>query len=189
MIRIGILGDIGSGKTYVAYNFGFPVFSADKIVAKLYKQNKEIYKKFKKIFPKYIHSSPIRKQEITEIILTKKNNLKKLVQIVHPEVRREMDKFIKRNKKKKFIIMDIPLLLENKINKKKDILVFVNSKKKNILKRLKGRTNFNKKLLVKFKGLQLPLDYKKKKSNFIINNNFTKKSVKASIRKILNELE
>ena len=62
-------------------------------------------------------------------------------------------------------------------------------KKKNILKRLKERTNFNKKLLVKFKGLQLPLDYKKKKSNFIINNNFTKKSVKASIKKILNELE
>ena len=75
--------------------------------------------------------------------------------------------------------MDIPLLLENKINKKKDILVFVNSKKKNILKRLKERTNFNK----TSSWLQ------KKKSNFIINNNFTKKSVKASIKKILNELE
>ena len=48
MIRIGILGDIGSGKTYVAYNFGYPVFSADKIVAKLYKKNKRIYNKFNK---------------------------------------------------------------------------------------------------------------------------------------------
>ena len=84
--------------------------------------------------------------------------------------------------------MDIPLLLENKINKKKDILVFINSKKKYILKRLKDRTNFNKKLLNKFKSLQLPLDYKKKKSNFIIFNNFTKKSVRVSIKKILSEL-
>ena len=188
MIRIGILGDIGSGKTYVAYNFGYPVFSADKIVAKLYKKNKKIYNKFKKLFPKHIHSFPIKKKEITKIILTKKDNLAKIVKIVHPEVRKEMNIFIKKNKRKKFIIMDIPLLLENKINKKKDILVFINSKKKYILKRLKDRTNFNKKLLNKFKSLQLPLDYKKKKSNFIIFNNFTKKSVRVSIKKILSEL-
>ena len=152
------------------------------------KKNKRIYNKFKKLFPKHVHSFPIKKKEITKIILAKKDNLTKIVKIVHPEVRKEMNTFIKKNKKKKFIIMDIPLLLENKINKKNDILVFINSKKKYILKRLKDRTNFNKKLLSKFKSLQLPLDYKKKKSNFIIFNNFTKKSVKVSIKKILSEL-
>ena len=58
-----------------------------------------------------------------------------------------MKLFLKKNKNKKIVILDIPLLLENKINNKKDILIFVDSKKKDILKRLKKRKNFNKKLI------------------------------------------
>ena len=81
--------------------------------------------------------------------------------------------------------MDIPLLLENKINKKRDILVYVQSSKKNILKNLKKRNNFNIKLLNKFKKIQLPLDYKKNNSRFIIKNKFTKKSVKDEVKQIL----
>ena len=93
-----------------------------------------------------------------------------------------MKLFINKNKNKKIVILDIPLLLENKLNQKKDILIFVHSKKKEILKRLKKRKNFNKKLFKKFKKIQLPLDYKKNKSDFIIKNDFTKKSVKKSIK-------
>jgi dephospho-CoA kinase len=84
--------------------------------------------------------------------------------------------------------LDIPLLLENKINKKNDILIFVQSKNFDIIKRLRKRKNFNSKLLTKFKDVQLPLDYKKKKSNFIIKNDFTNVSIKKDIKKILNEI-
>ena len=99
-----------------------------------------------------------------------------------------MNSFLKKNRNEKIIILDIPLLLENKINKKKDILVFVESKKLEILKRLRKRKNFNFKIFKKFKDIQLPLDYKKKKSQFIIKNNFTERSVKKSIRNILKEI-
>ena len=54
MIRIGILGNIGSGKSYVASNLGYPVFDADYEVTKLYKKNKKIFLKLKKILPKNI---------------------------------------------------------------------------------------------------------------------------------------
>jgi len=189
MIRIGILGDIGSGKSYVAQNFGYPVFNADYEVAKLYQQNKYVFNKLKIKLPKYIHSFPIEKSEISNAILTNKNNLKKIVKIVHVEIRKKLNNFLKKNKNKKIVILDIPLLLENKINKKKDILVFVQSKKSSILKNLEKRKNFNKKLLKKFKEIQLPLNYKKKKSHFIIKNNFTKKSVKDGIKGILKEIE
>ena len=64
MIRIGILGDIGSGKSYVAQNFGYPVFNADNEVTKLYKENKKIFNKLKKILPEYIYTFPIEKKEI-----------------------------------------------------------------------------------------------------------------------------
>ena len=96
--------------------------------------------------------------------------------------------FLIRNKYKKIVILDIPLLLENKINKKKDVLVFVQSKKLDILKRLKGRPNYNQKLLRIFRNIQLPLDYKKKKSLFVIKNDFKKKYVKLQIRNILKEI-
>ena len=99
-----------------------------------------------------------------------------------------MNIFLKKYRNKKIVILDIPLLLENKINTKNDILVFVKSKKTDILKRLKRREGFNPKLLNKFKNIQLPLDYKMKKSQFTIKNNFTKKSVKISIKKILKEI-
>ena len=186
MIKIGILGDIGSGKSYVARNFGYPVFNADYEVAKLYQQNKKIFNKLKKILPKHIFSFPIEKKEISNAILANKNNLNKIIKIVHTEVRKKMNIFLKKHKNKKIVILDIPLLLENRINKKEDILVFIQSKQSDILKKLKKRKNFNQKLLKKFKNIQYPLKYKKKKSDFIIKNDFTKKSVKDGIKKILN---
>ena len=188
MIKIGILGDIGSGKSYVARNFGYPVFNADIEVGKLYKKDKKIFNKLKKVLPKHIHSFPIKKSEVSNAILANKINLKKIVKIIHLEIRKKMNIFLIKNKNKKIVVLDIPLLLENKINKKNDILIFVKSKKLDISKKLKKRKNFNKKLLIKFKNIQLPLDYKIKKSQFIIKNNFTKKSVIISIKKILKEI-
>ncbi len=188
MIKIGILGDIGSGKSYVAQNFGYPVFNADYEVVKLYQKNKKIFNKLKIKLPKYIHSFPIEKTEISNAILANKNNLNKLVKIIHAEIRKKLDNFLKKNKNKKFVILDIPLLLENKINKKEDVLVFVQSKKSTILKNLKKRKNFNQKLFKKFKAIQLPISYKKKRSHFIVKNNFTKKSVNDGIKRILKEI-
>ena len=188
MIKIGVLGDIGSGKSYVAKNFGYPVFNADVEVGKLYKKERKIFNKLKKVLPKYIFSFPVNKNEISEAILANKANLKKIVKIVHLEIRKRMNIFLKKNRNKKIVILDIPLLLENKINKKNDILIFIKSKKSDILIKLRKRKNFNPKLLSKFKNIQLPLDYKMTKSQFIIKNNFTNKSVNKSIKKILKDI-
>ena len=189
MRRIGILGDIGSGKSYVAKNFGYPVFNADYEVSILYQKNRKIYQKLKKTLPENIYKFPIDKIQLSKAILANNSNLKKIIRIVHLEVRNRMKSFLKKNKHKKFIILDIPLLLENKINKKNDILVYVQSSKKNILKNLKKRNNFNIELINKFKKIQLPLAYKKKNSRFIIKNKFTKKSVKDEVKKILKIIE
>ena len=185
MIKIGILGDIGSGKSYIARCFRCPVFNADHEVSKLYKNDFKVFKKLKKSLPKFIYSFPINKNEITRAILSNKSNLKKIVKIVHLEIKKKMNVFLRKNKNKKIVVLDIPLLLENKINGKKDILVFVESKKSEILKRLKNRNNYNKELYKKFKNIQLPSNYKKKKSQFIIKNDFTDKSVKRDIKRIL----
>ena len=188
MKRIGILGDIGSGKTYVAKCFGYPVFNADLEVAKIYKNNRKVSQKLKKELPNYFDSFPIKKKEIINAILSNKKNLKKIIKIVHYEVRKKMNNFLKKNKNKKIVVLDIPLLLENKINKKNDVLIFVESKKSETFKRLKKRKNFNIKILNNFQKIQLPLDLKRKKSQFIIKNNFKKNSVKIRVKEIIENL-
>ena len=185
MIRIGIIGDIGSGKSFVAKNFGYPVFNADYEVSKLYQKNRNVYQKLKKVLPEYIYEFPIDKVQLSGAILANNSNLKKIIKIVHKEIRRKLRSFLNKYKTKKFVILDIPLLLENKINKKNDILVYVESSKTDILRKLNKRKNFNLEILNKFKKIQLPLVYKKKNSRFIIKNKFTQKSVKDEIKKIL----
>ncbi len=187
-IKIAILGDIGSGKSFAARIFGYPVFNADIEVSKLYQKDKKIFNKLKQKLPNYLFSFPIKKKEITKAILSNNSNLKKIVKIVHPEIQKKMKLFIKKNKDKKLVILDIPLFLENKIHNKEDILIFIQSKKLEILKRLKKRENFNNQLLKKFKNIQLPLDYKKNKADFIIKNDFTKKTLKKSVKLILRKI-
>tara|TARA_B100000686_G_scaffold56446_1_gene60751 strand:+ start:100 stop:669 length:570 start_codon:yes stop_codon:yes gene_type:complete len=185
MIRIAVLGDIGSGKSYVAKQFGYPVFNADKEVAQLYKKSRKCYRKLKKALPNYITSSPVKKVELSKAIADNRLNLKKIVKIIHPEVRSRMSNFFKKNKSKKFVILDIPLLIESKLNKKDDILIFVDAKKKEINKRLKKRRNKNLKILKKFKKLQLPVEFKKKQSDFIIKNNFRNNFTKKNVKRVL----
>ena len=188
MKRIAVVGDIGSGKSYIAKLFNCPVFNADLEVAKIYKTSKSSFKVLKKKLPKYFSSFPVKKEEIIKAMLANETNLKKITKIIHPEVKKKLNIFLKNNKKSDIIVLDIPLLLENKLNQKGDIIIFIQSKKFEIVKRLKTRNNFNLELLNKFKKIQLPLIYKKKKSQFIIKNNFTNKSVNRDINKILKDI-
>ena len=187
MYRIGILGDIGSGKSFVSKFFKYPIFDADKEIVKIYFYNKDCYKKLKKNFPNYIKRFPVDKKEIIRIILDDSNNLKKLGRIIHPFVNKELNKFLKKNKKKN-LVLDIPLLLENKIRLSKLIYVFISSKKADILKKIRKRPNFNKKIYNIMKKNQLPLSYKKQRSHFIIKNNFMNKAFLKQINYIKKEI-
>jgi len=182
MIKIGIVGDIGSGKSYVARQFGYPVFDADIVVNKIYKKNKKCFKKLKKKLPKHISSFPIKKKEIVKAVLENNNNLNKIMKIVHPIVRAQMYSFFKKNKNKKIVVLDIPLLLENKINKKNFVLIFVEAKKKEIIKRLKKRFNYNSKIYNRLRRFQLSLEIKRRKSNYVIKNNFKSFSIKKNVK-------
>jgi len=188
MKRLAVLGDIGSGKSHIAKQFGYPIFNADIEVAKLYKKNRKCYNKLRKVLPKYIVSFPIKKKHISEAIIDNQKNLKKITKIIHPAVRANMNVFFKKNKNKRIVVLDVPLLLENKLNKKNYILVFVDANKKEIYQRLKKRPNFNPKIIKKLKKFQLSLEIKKKKSDFIIKNNFKNTSTKKSVKRILKEI-
>ena len=191
MIRVGIIGGIGSGKSFISKLFGYPVFNADNEVKNIYKKNKECFKKLKKKLPKFIKTFPIKKKELISAISSNKKNLKVISSAVHPIVRARMKKFILKNKNRKIIIFDIPLLIENKLNKKKDIIIFIQCKKSKVLERLKKRPYFNKNLIRSLKENQIMLSKKRKLAKYVINNNFSINVIKRKIniikKKILNE--
>ena len=188
MIRIAVVGGIGSGKTYAAKLFGFPVFNADEEVSKIYKRNKLVYKKLKIKLPNFISSFPIIKKQISNAVKSNAKNLNLISSIVHPVVRKNMYKFLKKHKKRKAIILDIPLYFENKLNKKRDIVIFISTKKKLINKALKKRSKSNIKLLKKLEKLQQSLRVKKKKSVYVIINDFKRENFKKKIKIIKKEI-
>ena len=137
MIKIGLTGSIASGKTTaskIISNRRGPLFSADRLVKKLYTK-----RNFKKIIAKKLNFqfNSNFKKEIKSKILKKRENLKKLEKIIHPIVRQEMFIFLKKNRNKKYLFFEIPLLIESKLTKYFDIIIFIRSEKKLRLKRYK----------------------------------------------------
>jgi len=188
LIKIGILGDIGAGKSFVAKQFGVPVFDADKEVRLIYKNDKFCFKKIKRKFPEFIKSKIIKKNELGVAIKANKRNLKKISDIVHPIVRKRMKVFFRKNKNKSLVVLDIPLLIENKLYDKKFYFIFVQSNINEVNKRLKKRPFYNKNIINSLRKSQKSLTYKKKISNYVIKNNFKPLSLKKTIKKIKREI-
>ncbi len=188
MIRIAIVGEIGSGKSYISRIFGFPVFNADKEVIKIYSKNKKIFLKLRNSLPNFIKSYPLDKKELLNAIIKNNKNIKIISKIVHPLVRKRMDQFLKKNNKKKAIVLDIPLYFENKIFKEKDFVIYIYAKKIEIIKRLKLRKGFNLKIYKQLKKFQLTNEQKRKRSNFFVKNNFNKKALKKEVNMLKSKI-
>ncbi len=135
MKKIGITGSLSSGKTTASKILSSrkgPLFIADAEVKRLYKQKSFINlvsRKFK--IKKKTNIKKFLKKKITKNV----SNLKKLEQIIHPLVRIEMRKFIKKNRRKKLLFFEIPLLVESKLMKYFDIIFLIKANRKTRLKR------------------------------------------------------
>ena len=191
MIKICVVGEIGSGKTYVSRVFAgnkYPLFNADEEVSKIYSTNKKVFNKLKKIFPRLVTTFPINKLELTKIVLSSINNLKKIIKIVHPEVRKKMNLFLKKNKSTKVVILDIPLLLENKLNQETDVIIFVEANKKLLQKNLEKRTGYNKKIIEMLKKIQLTKEEKKLAADIVVENNFNPQNTRLRVKQVLDRI-
>ena len=188
MIRVCVLGSIASGKSFISKLFNCPIFNADKEVVDIYKKDKSCFKKLNKKFPNHVKSFPIKKSELINAISSNNKSLKLISSIVHPIVRERMKKFLRKKKNSKMIVLDVPLLIENKLNKKNDILIFINTQKKKILSRVKKRKYYDKKILKYLKQNQSNLLKKKKLANYVIDNNFAPSIMKHKVNLLKNKI-
>lgn len=186
MIKIGITGSIASGKSTFAKMIAgkkYPLFSADLVVAKLYKDQsfiKTITRQFK------LKSRNKIKEQIKLLVQNNKNNFRKLEKIIHPLVRKKMKIFLK--KKKKIIVLEIPLLIENNLMNYFDVIIFIGASKKKRMQRYiskKGTKNTFKLL----DNRQLIPNKKIIYADHIVNNIYSLKKLKENAKMILKNYE
>ena len=186
MIKIGITGSLASGKTTASRILSFrrgPLFSADKAVKELYKDKyykSLISRKFK------IKNNNQIKQSLKKLVLKDKKNIKKLEKIIHPIIRKKMRSFTSKNRKKKYLFYEIPLLIESKLMKYFNIIVFIKAKKQLRLKRFQSKSE-NKKLFHLLNNKQIKDTKKIKFCDYVVVNeknlNILKKNLSAIIKK------
>ena len=190
MIKVGILGSVGSGKSFVANIFkelGFNIFSADQVVSQIYERNKNINKKISIFFKLKLNRSKINKNELRDILKKNPKKFKYLNKIIHPIVRKKLILFLCKYKKTKLVVLDIPLLIENKMFSFVDIFIFVKTKP-NIFKiRIKKRKNLDKQFLKLLENQQADEKIKKSYADFTVDNS-TKDKVKLQVKKILDKI-
>ncbi len=187
MIKIGVTGSLASGKSTVAKLISrakFPLFDADKIVSNLYKK-KIFIKKIKRDLN--ITKAKNIKKKVRNLVKKDKKKLQKLEMIIHPIVRREMKFLIKSKKNQKMIIFDIPLLIESKLTKYFDIIIFVAAKKNLRLKRYLHKKG-NKKIFTILNKRQIVPSKKIKISDHVIYNNGSLKNLKNKVKILMNKI-
>ena len=190
MVRVGILGSVGSGKTFIANIFkelSFNIFSADSEVANIYKNNKTVNKKIAKFFKLKLYKGKINKQDLRDSLKKNPKKFKFLNKIIHPIVRKRLAIFLSRFKKNKLVVLDIPLLVENKMLNFVDILVLVKTRSNSFLSRIKKRKNLDKQFLNILKKQQASEKIKEGYADFIIYNS-SKNKVKLQVKNIIDKI-
>ena len=188
MIKIGITGSLASGKTTASKILSFrrgPLFSADKVVKKLYK-NRDFKSLISKKFR--IKNNSQLKESLKKLILENKENIKKLERIIHPLVRKKMKDFTTQNKKKKFLFYEIPLLIESKLMKHFNVVVFIKAKKQLRLKRFKSKIG-DEKLFKLLDNKQLNDVKKIKFCDYVVVNEKNLNILKKNLFVIINKYE
>ena len=190
MVRVGILGSVGSGKTFIANIFkelSFNIFSADNEVVNIYKNNKIVNKKIAKFFKLKLYKGKINKQDLRDSLKKNPKKFKFLNKIIHPIVRKKLAIFLSRFKKNKLVVLDIPLLVENKMLNFVDILVLVKTRSNSFLSRIKKRKNLDKQFLNILRKQQASEKIKESYADFIIYNS-SKNKVKLQVKNIIDKI-
>ena len=191
MIKIGLTGSIAVGKSYVLSIFkteyNIPVFSSDECVKEIYRNNADLNNFIKnEILGSNIEFS---NEDIANIVFADRTKLEKLENYIHPLVKIERDNFIKqeRNKKSKFVVIEVPLLFEKNLDLEFDKVILIHVSEDIQEKRALSRKNMNKEKYLAIKANQIPDNEKIKRSDFIIDNHDEART-RDSVDKIVREL-
>ena len=185
MIKIGLTGSIGMGKTETGKIFsdlGFPVYNADEAVHRLYEPGQKGAEMIKEAFPNSINpDGSVNRESLSAQVLGNVEKIRVLENIIHPLVGEDREIFFKENAGAPAVVLDIPLLFETGGEKFVDIIIVVDAPKDIQEKRVMSRPLMTKEKFEKIVAEQIPNEVKKEKADFVVDTSI---SIKDAIRQV-----
>jgi dephospho-CoA kinase len=175
MLKIGITGGIGSGKSIVCKIFslfGIPVYNADAAAKQLMNSDRQLITGLKKLFGEKIYDSKkiLNKKLFADVIFNSRDNLHKANLLIHPSVRKDFKNWLHEFSSCPYIIMEAAILFESGSHKNLDCIITVTAPEKLRINRVIQRDKVNETYVKSIAKKQWSENVKKKNSDFVIIN-------------------
>ena len=191
MIKVGLTGSIGMGKSTVAdmfKSFGYPVFDADKAVHDLYESGGAGINIIKSFYPAAVVNSAVNRDKLRSYIIENPDKIRELEGLIHPLVKKLRDDFLKINQNKELIVFDIPLLFETGLNKTMDITVVVSAPYHVQHKRVMSREGMTERIFSELLAKQISDDEKKTMADIVIKTDESLNMTKIKVKDLISSL-
>lgn len=188
MIRIGLTGSIGMGKSAVSSMFrqmGVPVFDADAEVHRLQSPGGALVDKIEARFPGTTGPKGVDRQKLGAAVLGKPHELRALEHIVHPAVYHARQRFLRQHRARPLVVLDIPLLFEKGGAKQVDVTVVVSAHGFLQRRRVLRRPGMTEAKLRHIRQLQVPDHIKRQKADHVIETGTSRIETRAAIRRLI----
>ena len=186
MLKIGLTGSIGSGKTLVSKIFetlGVNIFYADNSAKVLY-ENNNVRKEIVNVFGTSIltKNNKIDKKVFAEIIFNDKSALKKINSIIHPLVMDDFEKWLVNHKNEPYVLFEAAILFESDLSKNFDFVIMVSAPEKLRIERIKKRDNVDHETVIARIKNQWSDERKVRLADFVILNDETELVIPQVVR-------
>ena len=192
MVKVGLTGGIGSGKTTVSnfiLEYGIPVYNSDSQGKKLMNTNLELINDIVNIFGESVYNNGILNTNLlSSIVFSDPEKIKQLNNLVHPKVAEDFNQWVEKNNNQPILIKEAAILIESGAYLNMDKIILVISKKSNRINRVSKRDNSDLESIEKRINFQLTDDEKIKFADYIIENNSTLDDLKNEVLRVINEI-
>ena len=192
MVKVGLTGGIGSGKTTVSdflLEYGVPVYNSDSQGKILMHTNLELKNDIVNIFGESIYNNGILNTNLlSSIVFSDPEKIKQLNNLVHPKVAQDFNQWIEENNNKPILVKEAAILIESGAYLNMDKIILVVSKKSIRINRISKRDNSDLDSIEKRINFQLTDDEKVKYADYIIENNSSLDDLKYEVIRVINEI-
>ena len=192
MVKVGLTGGIGSGKTTVSnflLEYGIPVYNSDSQGKKLMNTNLELINDIVNIFGESVYNNGVLNTNLlSSIVFSDPEKIKQLNNLVHPKVAEDFNQWVGKNNNQPILIKEAAILIESGAYLNMDKIILVISKKSNRINRVSKRDNSDFESIEKRINFQLTDDEKIQYADYIIENNSSLDDLKNEVLRVINEI-
>jgi dephospho-CoA kinase len=192
MVKVGLTGGIGSGKTTVSnflLEYGIPVYNSDSQGKKLMNTNLELINDIVNIFGESVYNNGILNTNLlSSIVFSDPEKIKQLNNLVHPKVAEDFNQWVGKNNNQPILIKEAAILIESGAYLNMDKIILVISKKSNRINRVSKRDSSDLESIEKRINFQLTDDEKIQYADYIIENNSSLDDLKHEVLRVINEI-